>query len=167
MALLLGAVALLPMQAMAAIDAYLTIVGARQGKITGGNVKMGGGSEQIPLIAVVRNGGSRDAATGMASGKRQHGSITVTKAIDSASPKFAQMFDSNEVAREVVITYRSSGGGAGAGKVKAAQRIMLTNATITELQRVGNTERITLDYQQIEVTYTNGSKAATDDWETP
>jgi type VI secretion system Hcp family effector len=101
----------------------------------------------------------------MASGKRQHGTITVVKEIDAASPKFAQAFDTNEVLRQVVIAYRSGGIGAGAGKAKTAQKIMLTNATITGLQKVGNTERITIDYQQIEVTYVNGSKAATDDWD--
>ena len=159
-------VALMPLQAMAAVDAYMTIVGATQGKIMGGNVKQGGASEEIPLLSVIHNVSSpRDAATGLASGKRQHGTITVVKEIDAASPKFAQAFDTNEVLREVVIAYRSGGTGAAAGKTKTAQRIMLTNATITGLQKVGNTERITIDYLQIEVTYVNGSKAATDDWD--
>ena len=31
----------------------------------------------------------------------------------------------------------------------------------------GNRKQITLDYQTIEVTYTNGGKSAMDDWESP
>ena len=38
---------------------------------------------------------------------------------------------------------------------------------VTGIQMVGKTEQITLDYEKIEVTYTNGSKSAADDWESP
>jgi len=54
--------------AMAAVDAYMTVRGAKQGPIKGG---MASGS--IQLISVVR-----DAATGMSTGKRMHSTITMS-----------------------------------------------------------------------------------------
>ena len=60
------------------------------------------------------------------------------------------------------VTIVFGGGGSGAGK--AAQKIVLTNATILSIRKAGNSEQITLDYQTIEVTYVSGSKSATDDW---
>jgi type VI protein secretion system component Hcp len=44
---------------------------------------------------------------------------------------------------------------------------VLTNATILSVRKAGGREQITLDYQAIEVTWTNGGKTATDDWNAP
>jgi type VI secretion system secreted protein Hcp len=138
----------------------MTIEGARQGKIKGGDVKTAG-TEQIRLTDVVRNeapGGN--AATGMATGRRQHGTITIVKEIDKASPMLYQAMSSNEVF-QVSIMYPS-----GSAKTeKAAQKIDLGDAVITNVSKAGNSERITFTYQKIEVTYMNGSKSAQDAWD--
>ena len=84
------------------------------------------------------------------------------KKIDKASPLFFQAMQKNEVLRGVTISY--AGSGAGAGKV--AQRIAMGNVTVSGIQNVNGMERITLNYQTIEVTWTDGGKTATDDWET-
>jgi len=136
----------------AAMDAYMTIKGSRQGSITGDAV-----SGQIRLVSVVR-----DTASGMPTGRRTHSTITIVKEIDRASPKLFQAQSTNETLTEVVITF--SGGAAGA---KTAQKIVLTNATILSVRKAGGNEQITLDYQTIEVTRIDGGKTATDDWETP
>jgi type VI secretion system secreted protein Hcp len=154
-------VTLMPaVKALAAVDAYMTIEGSKQGRIKGGDMKTAG-TEQIRLTDVVREETpSRDAASGMASGKRQHGLITIMKAIDKASPMFYQAMSSNEVL-QVSIVFP-----AGSAKTeKAAQKINLSDAVITNVTKVGGSERITFTYQKIEVTYMNGNKSAQDAWD--
>ena len=148
--------AMLPaVPAHAAMDAYMTIKGSRQGPI-----KSDAMSGQIHLVRVVRD---TPMAAAMPTGRRAHSTITIWKEIDRASPKLFQALSTNEVLSEVVITF--NGGAAGA---KTAQKIVLTNATILSVRKAGgNNEMITLDYQNIEVTWTGGGKTATDDWETP
>jgi len=145
--------ALLPaVPAMAAVNAYMTVKGVKQGSIKGDAM-----SENIPLVSVVR-----DTATGMSAGKRTHSTITVTKKLDKASPELSMAASSGETLSQVVITFEG-----GSGDVKTAQRILLTNAIISSIRRSGSTEQITLDYQAIEVTYAKGGKTATDDWNAP
>jgi len=138
--------------AMAAVNAYMTVTGVKQGSIKGDGM-----SEKIPVISVVR-----DTATGMSTGRRMHATITITKEIDKASPALTMAASSAEALSEVVITFEGGSGGA-----KTAQRIVLTNAVISKINRSGSNEQITFEYQTIEVTYAKGGKTATDDWSTP
>jgi len=140
--------------AMAAFDAYMTVTGAKQGPIKGNGM-----SEQIHLVSVVRD---TPMATRMAVGQRRHSTITITKEIDAASPKFQTALVNNETMRTVTITFQGGSGGE-----KTAQRIVLTNATILSVRKSGRNEQITFDYQAIEVTWTNGGKTMADDWSTP
>jgi type VI secretion system Hcp family effector len=141
--------------AHAAFDAYMTIKGAKQGQFTGDAM-----SGQIHLVNVVRD---TPRETAMPTGRRVHSTITIWKEIDRATPKFAQALVSNETLTEVVITFNGPSGGA-----KRAEKIVLSNATILSVRKAGgNNEMITLDYQNIEVTWTDGGKTATDDWEVP
>jgi type VI secretion system secreted protein Hcp len=148
------AVLLPAVPAHAAFDAYMTIKGAKQGQFKGEAM-----SDQIRLVSVVRD---TPRATAMPTGRRMHSTITITKEIDKASPMLTKAASTNELLSEVVITF--TGGAAGA---KTAQKIVLTNATILSVRKSGGNEMITLDYQNIEVTWTDGGKTATDDWETP
>ena len=59
----------------------MTLEGVKQGHIKGEGM-----SENIHLVNVVRD---TPMATGMAVGRRRHTTVTVTKEIDAASPKFA------------------------------------------------------------------------------
>jgi type VI secretion system secreted protein Hcp len=138
--------------AMAAVNAYMTVKGAKQGPIKGDAM-----SDSIKLISVVR-----DTPTGMSTGRRMHATITIVREVDAASPKFATALSTNESLSEVVITFEGATGGA-----KTAQKIVLTNATILSIRKAGRNEQITLDYQAIQVTWTDGGKTATDDWEAP
>jgi len=138
--------------AMAAVNAYMTVKGAKQGPIKGDAM-----SDSIKLISVVR-----DTPTGMSTGRRMHSTITIVREVDAASPKFATALSTNESLSEVVITFEGATGGA-----KTAQKIVLTNATILSIRKAGRNEQITLDYQAIQVTWTDGGKTATDDWEAP
>jgi|HubBroStandDraft_4_1064222.scaffolds.fasta_scaffold272710_1 type VI secretion system secreted protein Hcp len=148
--LLSGAVSALltAVPAMAAVDAFMTIDG----------IKGESPSGSIHLVSV-----THDAATGMAAGKRMHGTITIVKEIDKASPRFATALSTNETMKTVTINFQG-----GSGDAKAAQKIVLTNAVILSVRKAGgNNEQITFDYQTIEVTYAKGGKTATDDWLSP
>ena len=140
--------------AMAAVDAFMTVTGVKQGPIKGEGM-----SENIRLVSVVRN---TPMATGVPTGRRMHSTITIVKEIDAASPKFAAALVNNETLKTVTITFQGGSGGE-----KTAQKIVLTNATILSVRKAGGNEQITLDYQTIEVTWTDGGKTAMDDWSTP
>jgi type VI secretion system secreted protein Hcp len=152
--------------AMAAVNAYMTIEGSTQGAIAGNSSRTAAPAGAIELTSVVQESTApRDAATGAASGKRQHSAIIITKKIDMASPKLVRAMNTGENLRTVTIVFEGAGGGA--GKEKVAQKITLNDAMITSVQNTGTTETIKLTYRQIEVTYVSGGKSATDDWESP
>src|SRR5580698_2843955 len=117
--LLSGAVSALltAVPAMAAVDAFMTIDG----------IKGESPSGSIHLVSV-----THDAATGMAAGKRMHGTITIVKEIDKASPRFATALSTNETMKTVTINFQG-----GSGDAKAAQKIVLTNAVILSVRKAG------------------------------
>jgi type VI secretion system secreted protein Hcp len=140
--------------AMAAVNAYMTVKGVKQGSIKSDNV-----TGKIELIGVVRDA---PLGSGLATGRRMHSTVTVTKKVDMASPKLAVAKSSGETLSEVVITFEGVSGDA-----KTAQKIVLNNATIANIRWVAGNEEITFDYETIEVTYAKGGKTATDDWNAP
>lgn len=142
--------------ALAAIDAYMVIKGEKQGQIKGEAM-----SEKIAITSVSHD--TVMASAGMASGKRQHGAITIRREVDAASPKLFQAMNSHEGLSDVTITFRGSGGGA----AKAVETLDLKDAMITAVRVSGRTETITIEYGTIQVTYVNGNKTATDDWNAP
>ncbi|HEY4381056.1 MAG TPA: type VI secretion system tube protein TssD [Acidobacteriaceae bacterium] len=150
--------ALLPgLQAVAAVNAYMTIENTPQEKMKG-ELSRASSPERIRLISV-----AREASSGMATGKRMHKPITITKEIDASSPLLKQSMAKGSSLGNVVIVFE----GAGPGAAKAAQKVVLTNAMVTGIKMAGKSEQISLDYQTIEVTYVNGTKTAADDWESP
>ena len=154
---LCGTVLLPAVQAMAAVNAYMTIDDKSPAKMKG-DFSRGNQPERIHLISV-----PRDTASGMATGKRMHKPFTITKEVDMSSPSLKQSLAKGGPVGDVTIVFE----GAGPGTAKTAQKIVLTNAIVTGIQMVGKAEQITFDYQTIEVTYTNGGKSAVDDWDSP
>jgi type VI secretion system secreted protein Hcp len=140
--------------AMAAVDAFMTVTGARQGPIKGN-----AGSENMRLVSVVRD---TPMAAGVPTGRRVHSTITIVREVDKASPLLWVALNSNEKLSRVTIAFQGGSGGA-----KTAQTIVLTNATILNIRKSGGNEQITLDYQTIQVTYAKGGITAMDDWQTP
>ena len=148
------AVLLPAVPAYAAFDTFITIIGSRQGKFKGDAM-----SDQIKVVSVTRD---TPMAAAMPTGRRMHSTITITKEIDKASPMIFQALSTNEVLSEVVINFNGASGGP-----KTAQKIVLTDATILSVRKAGGNEIIALDYQAINVTWTDGGKTASDDWQTP
>jgi type VI secretion system Hcp family effector len=158
--------------AMAATPAVMTISGAGQDGAKGSVVRVGQGSAEIPLINVTRSSGI-DSTTGRASGRGPQKTITVEKVYGANSQQLEQALAENMLLREIVIAFKAGGpvkGSESTGmgvKSKAAERLVLKNATITQITQTRNVQQISITYEAIEVTYTSGGTAATDDWETP
>jgi type VI secretion system secreted protein Hcp len=167
-ALLLLTLAWLP--AAAAVNTYMKIDGVKQGPFKG-EVKRSGGTQWISIVAIEHGIESpRDAATGQASGKRQHKPIKITKETDASSPQLARAAAGRETLREVVIEFVRTGPKGGE---QVYQTITLTNALLTSVQRAQGRaskeprphEELTFTYQKIEVKNSNGKVSAGDDWE--
>ena len=139
--------------AMAAFDTYMTITGSKQGQIRSRV------TEKLAVVSVLHD---QKMATGMATGRRQHGSITIKREVDEASPKLMQAMRTNEVLGDVTIMF-----GDTRAPGKSVRSVTLMDATITSDRKVGDSELITFEYSKIEVTWTDGGKTATDDWEAP
>ena len=131
------------------------------------------------------------------SGTGSTSSLIVTKAYDSTSAQLEEAEATNEFLHQVIITFPPSATGNGKGSVtgstpkkikggqannkgsqanspdaagqaiKTAQVLVLTNAQVTSIEQTRNIQKITIEYQSIEVTFTSGKTAVSDDWDTP
>jgi len=156
----------------------VTIEGTKQGRFKG---ERGKGDKIAGLAFHYDVKSPRDAATGMASGKRQHGAITFTKAVDSSSPQIFQALIGNEVLKSVLFEFR---GTSADGQEMIFYQMTLTNATLSEVEQyVGMSGQVTtaeakhsgvsdsslledvrLTFQRIEVVSQVGKTMAADDW---
>ncbi len=79
-----------------ALNAYLTLKGETQGDIKG-SVTQAGREDTIAIIAFDQEIKSpRDAASGLPTGKRQHGPLTITKEVDKSTPLIYSAMVNNE-----------------------------------------------------------------------
>lgn len=119
-----------------------------------------------------------DAATGLASGKRQHRPITVTKTVDKSSPLLWKAWSENApVTRAEFMFFRPAAGGG--GQEEKFLTILLEGGAIVAMSTgsedptVGGAgapptlESVTFTYQQITWTYEIGGVTHTDVWGTP
>jgi type VI secretion system secreted protein Hcp len=159
-----------------ALTAYLTVTGQIQGNIPG-SVTQAGRVEQIAVYGwsheVVI---PRDAASGLATGKRQHSPFTITKPLDKASVPLAGAQANNEILTTVVLrAWRPTA----SGKEQQYYTVKLTNANVSQIQsemlnnqypdnlKLEVLEHISFTYQKIERTWTEGGISVEDDWESP
>jgi len=90
--------------AWAATNIFMSITGA-QGPIQG-EAKSPHGAEWIPILEINETvAASRDAASGQATGKRQHEPIRIVKEVDVASPKLQNAAARGEHLKEVVFQF--------------------------------------------------------------
>jgi type VI secretion system secreted protein Hcp len=115
----------------------------------------------------------RDLATGQASGKRQHGAITITKEWGAASPQLFNALVKNEQLSTVVFTFMTTDQTTG-GQIPY-YKVTLTNATIAQIhsfkdltyQREYSTkelESVSFTFQKIQVESLTGKTTASDNW---
>jgi type VI secretion system secreted protein Hcp len=167
-----------------AFQFYVTIEGTRQGTFKGdpaakdapAAVSKTGGARSARISALAFNYGvtaPRDAATGQASGKRQHSPVSFVKEWDAASPQLFQACCTNEVLKSVLFEFVEADA---QGNQQVSHSIQLTNATISSIRfdiqgpapSAGGTaqdlEEIAMVFQKIEVVSISGGTAASDDW---
>jgi type VI secretion system secreted protein Hcp len=144
-------------------DAYTAHVGS----LTAEGQKQGAFKKKITLLGFDYNVKSpRDAASGQATGKRQHSPVRIIKEIDATTPQFFQAAVTSENLKKVVIELPGSNG-------TIDYRITLTNSNVVSERQydVGkggqpSREEVELTFQKIEVESISGQTMAIDDWET-
>jgi type VI secretion system secreted protein Hcp len=167
----LAALAFLAMPAAHAQHVYCKVTGQKQGVIHAGTT-VKGWEDYIPVLSLSSAVTvPYDAASGQATGKRQHAPIAITKALDRASPLLFLAAVTNENLTEVLCKFLRNNP-RGAGTVEVFFELRLSNARIVSDGVSGNTqvnngmhESVSFVFQRIEWTYTDGGVTAFDDWE--
>ena len=162
-------------------DFYLKIKGQKQGEFKTELTQKGREGQFLVYSWAWEVHSPRDAASGLATGKRQHKPLVVTVPIGKASPLVANAMVQNENLSEVTLLGWNAvlSGKAGVGAQKQYYTIKLTNANIASIKSGYDSqaqgamsgrqpaEEISFTYQKIEWTYTDGGVMANDDWESP
>jgi type VI secretion system secreted protein Hcp len=114
-----------------------------------------------------------DTTTGQATGKRQYSPIIFTKEWGASSPQFLQALATNETLSTVTFEFMKTGP---TGAEFVSETVTLTNASVSGIRRYidipnlneaahpHELEDISLVFQKIETTDTNGKTMAADDW---
>jgi type VI secretion system secreted protein Hcp len=133
----------------------LIMTGTKQGKIKGSNTKREGDLDfskgvechgfSYSVIA------PRDAQSGPLTGRRSHKPLTITREVDSASPKLLQALCTNETFKSVTLQFSKTGS---SGKPLPFRTIELVNGVIVDIRQAqGNTgkrrELVTLAYDDL------------------
>jgi len=161
-------VALAPFaEAEAALNAYLRIKGQKTGDIKGSVTKKGR-ENSIAIVSLNHEVVSpRDAASGLATGRRQHKPLVLTMELGKSTPALQQAFLDNEVLTSVELNVVSADG---KGAETVTYTVKLTNASIAGIRLLPGpndqvVQEVSLTYQKIEWIWRDGNITATDDWE--
>jgi type VI secretion system secreted protein Hcp len=158
-----------------ALNAFLTLVGKKQGAIKG-SVTQKGREGAIMVIAAnheimstVGNTGS-----GAATGKRVHKPFVITKELDKSSPLLYQAMINTEDLTVWELKFYSA---AVTGVEKQTYTVKLTDALITDIRfflpntkipesvKLNPYEEIEFTYQTIQWTWVDGNITTTDQWQ--
>lgn len=159
-----------------ALNAHLTIVAARQGRIAGSVTQKGREGTMLVVAASHEIVGPRDPASGRPTGKRMHKPFIITKELDRATPLLYDVLVNNENIASWELQFYTPDR---MGFERQHYTVRLTNANIAGIHfRMPNTkhrnsakmverEEISFTYQKITWTWSDGGITAADDWETP
>jgi type VI secretion system secreted protein Hcp len=156
-----------------ALNAYLKIIGEKQGEIRGSaNAK--GQEGKITVIAANHTVESpRDAGSGLPTGVRVHEPFVIVKEVDQSSPLLYKMLVENENIVEWELQFWQSGA---TGEGTNHYTVRLTNANIASIDfKMPDTrepnqmnwaehEEVVFTYQKIEWIWHDGDITASDDW---
>lgn len=154
--------------AHAALSSYLKVTKSKGGLDLKGSVTRKGFEGALPVLSFSHEIVSpRDAASGQATGKRQHTPIRMRMYYDQSLPQLYQAMFNDEVLPELVLSVFDS---SNKGAKEPAFTVVLTNAVITEIRVVNPTDgeqavEVGFTYQKIAWTWKEGNITATDDWE--
>jgi len=153
--------------ASAAYEFYVTIEGVKQGKFKGDSRAKAHPGTIAGLGFMYEVKSPRDAATGMATGRRQHEPIVITKRWDSASPQLFQALVSNEALKSVLLEFVRS---TPDGREEVYYTIQLQDAMVvgikqyTDASAARELEDISFSFQRIFVEDKVGKAASMDAW---
>jgi type VI secretion system secreted protein Hcp len=149
----------------------MKVTGQSQGAILGGVTQKG--KEGMITVNDLTYGliSPRDAASGQATGRRQHQPVQVTVPTGRQTPKLFTAEVNNENLTLVEIDFWLPAAGGGGGQALGFV-LKLTNAHVSELdvsfESAGNTgellDQYSFTFQKIELTWTNPLTVAIDDW---
>ena len=145
---------------------YLKIKGSKQGEIKGEVTEKGKEGSMRVNAYQHEISSPRDAASGQATGRRQHKPLVITKELDKASPLLYKALTTNEVLPEVTLLFYRN---ANTGKQDQYFTIALTDGTISGIKSWTDDkgvpmEEVSFTYQKIVWTYTNGGITHEDTW---
>lgn len=155
---------------------YLTVTGNTQGAIDGScTIK---GHENTILVQAVEHTIEipKSPQTGLPTGKRIHGPLTILKEIDKSSPKLFQALTSGEQLSSAKLSYYRI---SPSGKEELYYTVELKNAIITSLKKffpncldpvgktIGHMEEASFTYETIIETWTPDGIEAEDSWASP
>jgi type VI secretion system secreted protein Hcp len=140
-----------------AYEAYMGINGEKQGQFKGQS------SKGIPILSFdLAVASPRDAATGQASGRRQHKPVVIEAAWGNWSPQIFAAMTMNEKLTSVNIQIQDGAGGA----TGSDDWIRLKNAYVSKIHMhssaTGQSQEIEFVYETIEIG--RGSQSVTDSW---
>jgi len=157
-----------------ALNAYLTLKGQKTGDIKGSVTQKGREGKIMVIAASHEIVTPRDAASGLATGRRTHTPYVITKELDKSTPLLYNVLVTNEtlIAWELQFwTPLVNGTEKQMYTVKlrnahiASIEFVMPNNTHPDLARLTEYEEIAFTYQHIEWTWTDGGISAQDDWE--
>jgi type VI secretion system secreted protein Hcp len=167
---------LIPAQAKAAYEFYVTIDGERQGRFKGESMRKGM-EGKIPGVRFQYSAHiPRDPQSGLASGKRLHQPVVITKQWGTSSPQIFLALTTGEHLKSVVIEFVRTNPG---GKEYIFQIIRLSDAVVASFRQYANVanpgepayplglEDFSFTFKKIEIINTDAKTQAMDDWAVP
>jgi type VI secretion system secreted protein Hcp len=131
-----------------AYEFYVTIEAAKQGRLAGESTREVHKDKLAGIGFSYEVGSPRDAASGQAGGKRQHGAVTFTKEWGAASPQLFTALVTNEVITSALFEFVRTND---VGVEHVFHTIRLTNASVTAIhQYIAAQEDGELDNAELE-----------------
>ncbi len=155
----------------AAQDMFLKIEGSKQGKFPDESGQQRGTQNCVGYQHEVKS--PRDAASGLATGRRMHKPIVFIREIGKSSPLLMKAMTDNEVLTSVVMEVWEQNN---TGQMVQIYTITLTNARCVGVRQwsdVGSNQRtpssgameeVSFTYEKITWTWTNGGITHEDSW---
>lgn len=154
---------------------YVAIEGTKQGAFTNESTRLNRAPRLVGLNFDYLIKTPRDAATGLVTGRRQHGPVMMTKEWGAASPQLFQALVSNETLKSVVFEFYQTNA---QGTEELATVVKLTNAVVSEIHQYSpvtagshtgtpgrrQLEDVSFTFGTIEIQHVPGKTIATDTW---
>lgn len=140
-------------------DMFIKFKASKQGVVTGGVAEKGKESTIKIISFQNENLSPRDAASGQATGKRQHKPITITKQYDKSSPQLLTAFNTQENLPEVSLRVFGSGKACPDGLCYTIELkdVVISGLTSATNEKGEKSETISFSFQKIEWKYNEAS----------